>query len=76
MCSSDLYCTIEGERRRLNVVVPPKGEIRGLSSILKDLSAGLGVEPGKPKESPCGNLFASEKPPADARMVSLEEVRN
>lgn len=70
------YCTIEGERRRLNVVVPPKGEIRGLSSILKDLSAGLGVEPGKPKESPCGNLFASEKPPADARMVSLEEVRN
>jgi formate dehydrogenase major subunit len=70
------YCTIEGERRRLNVVVPPKGEIRGLASILKDLSAGLGVEPEKPKESPCGNLFASEKPPADARMVSLEEVRN
>ncbi|HAK40197.1 MAG TPA: ferredoxin [Synergistaceae bacterium] len=70
------YCTIEGERRRLNVVVPPKGEIRGLASILKDLSAGLGVEPEKPKESPCGNLFASEKPPAAARMVSLEEVRD
>lgn len=70
------YCTIEGERRRLNVVVPPKGEVRGLASILKDLSKDLGVAPGKPKESPCGNLFASEKSPADARMVSLEEVRD
>lgn len=70
------YCTIEGERRRLNVVVQPKGEVRGLASVLKDLSKDLGVSPGKPKEAPCGNLFASEKSPADARMVLLEEVRD
>ena len=70
------YCTIEGERRHLNVVVPPKGEIRGLSSILEDLSANLGVKPGKPEEPPCGNLFICENPPANARMVSLKEVRD
>ena len=70
------YCTIEGERRRLNVVVPPKGEVRGLASILKDLSVDLGVEPGRPEESPCENVYASEKPPTEAQMVLLEEVRN
>lgn len=69
------FCTIEGERRRLNVVVPPRGEVRGLASILKDLSKDLGVTPGSPKESPCGNLFASENSPVNARMVPLEEVR-
>ena len=69
------YCTIEGERRRLNVVVPPKGEVRGLASILKDLAAGLGVQPGRPEGSPCENVYASEKPPTEARMVLLEEVR-
>ncbi|MEA3508760.1 MAG: molybdopterin-dependent oxidoreductase, partial [Synergistota bacterium] len=68
------FCTIEGERRKLNVIVPPQGQVRGLASVLQDLSKDLGVKPGAPETPPCEQLFAGETLPEKARMVSLEEV--
>jgi formate dehydrogenase major subunit len=68
------FCTIEGERRRLNVVVPPKGEVRGLASVIQEFASALGVELGSPKAVPCEQLFGSEKAPQNAQIVELEEV--
>ena len=68
------FCTIEGERRRLNVVVPPKGEVKGLASVIQEFASALGVELGSPEAVPCEQLFGSEKAPETAQMVELEEV--
>ncbi|MBL3593255.1 MAG: molybdopterin-dependent oxidoreductase [Synergistaceae bacterium] len=65
------FCTIEGERRRLNVIVPPAAELRGLSAVLEGMAQRLGVKLGRPETAPCVNAFKSEKDPASARMVTL-----
>jgi formate dehydrogenase major subunit len=63
------YCTVEGERRRLNVIVPPKGEVRGLSTILDDLAKDLGISIERPAVPPCEAVFASRVAPSAAQMV-------
>jgi formate dehydrogenase major subunit len=63
------YCTIEGERRRLNVIVPPKGEVRGLSTVLDDLAKDLGISIERPAVPPCEAVFASRVAPSAAQMV-------
>ncbi len=68
------FCTIEGERRRLNVIVPPKGEVRSLASVLGELAQNLDVTLGKPEAAPCEQIYESQIDPKKAKMVELEEV--
>jgi formate dehydrogenase major subunit len=66
------YCTLEGERRRMNLIVSPKAELRGLSVILHDIAAGAGVpfETGN-SAVPCENVFKSTLPPEQARIAAV-----
>ncbi len=66
------YCTLEGERRRMNLIVPPKSELRGLSAILHEMAAKAGVpfETGN-SAVPCENVFKSTLPPEQARIVAV-----
>lgn len=68
------FCTIEGERRRLNVIVPPQGDVRSLSSVLGDVAENLDVSLGKPEAVPCEQIYESQIAPNKAKMVELEEV--
>lgn len=68
------FCTIEGERRKLNVIVSPQGEIRSLSSVLGDVAKNLDVSLGKPEAAPCEQIYESHIAPNKAKMVELEEV--
>lgn len=68
------YCTIEGERRRLNVIVSPQGDVRSLSSVLGDVANNLDVSLGKPQAAPCEQIYESQIAPNKAKMVELEEV--
>ena len=67
------YCTLEGERRRMNMIVPPKGNVKGLSVIMKDLAAKLGHELAQASAAPCENIYASTAEPVAARTVSMKE---
>ncbi|HQE21441.1 MAG TPA: molybdopterin-dependent oxidoreductase, partial [Thermosynergistes sp.] len=68
------FCTIEGETRRLNVIVPPPAEMRPLSYVLDGMAKNLGVTIGKAQVPPCEAIFAQKVPSAKARMVLLQEV--
>ncbi len=68
------FCTIEGERRRLNVIVSPQGDVRSLSSVLGEVAKNLDVSLGKPEAAPCEQIYESKVAPNKAKMVELEEV--
>lgn len=69
------FCTLEGERRRMNMIVPPKEGLRGLSKIFQDLASRMGVSLATSSSaSPCENVFKSHVSPDKAQVVSSEEV--
>ena len=68
------YCTLEGERRRMNMIVPPKGNLKGLSVIMDELAGKLGLELQPASAAPCENVYEAKSPSAAARTVSLKEV--
>jgi len=68
------YCTLEGERRRMNMNVPPKGNLKGLSVIMDELAGKLGLELQPASAAPCENVYEAKSPSAAARTVSLKEV--
>jgi formate dehydrogenase major subunit len=63
------FCTIEGERRRLNVIVPPKSDFKGLASLFEEIARRLGKSLAKPETAPCEKLFAGETAPDRAVMA-------
>ena len=67
------YCTLEGERRRMNMIVPPQGNVKGLSVIMKDLASKLGQELSQGSAAPCENIYVSSAKPAAAQTVSMKE---
>jgi formate dehydrogenase major subunit len=69
------YCTLEGERRRMNLVTPPKGNLKGLSVIMKELAGKLGYELQSASAAPCENVYEAKAAPETARTVFLKEVR-
>lgn len=68
------FCTIEGERRSLRVIVPPKLELRGLSDVLSNLSGKMNISINSSDVRPCENIFQSKVSPDKATMAVLEEV--
>lgn len=69
------YCTMEGERRRMNMVVPPKGDLKGLSVIMGELAGKMGLTLQPSSAAPCENVYEAKAPSTSARTVSLKEVR-
>ena len=65
------FCTIEGERRRLNVIVPPKADLKGLSSVMDGIAKDLGLTVGRPETAPCEEFFVSSVAPELAKMAAL-----
>ncbi len=65
------FCTIEGERRRLNVIVPPKADLKGLSTVLEGIAKDLGLTVGRPGSAPCEQFFVSSVSPELAKMAAL-----
>jgi formate dehydrogenase major subunit len=65
------YCTIEGERRKLNTIVPPKGDLKGLHYVMDEFAKKLGVKLGKPETSPCEEVFKSQARASEARIIPL-----
>ena len=65
------FCTIEGERRRLNVIVPPVATLKGLSSVFEGIARDLGVSVGRPETAPCEEFFVSSVSPDLAKMAAL-----
>jgi formate dehydrogenase major subunit len=63
------YCTLEGERRRMNLVTAPTGNIKGLSVIMKELAGRLGVEMQKASAAPCENVYEAKAASETARTV-------
>jgi len=68
------YCTLEGERRRMNLVTAPAGNTRGLSVILKELAERLGCEMQRSSAAPCENVYEAKAAPETAKTVVIEEV--
>jgi len=68
------YCTLEGERRRMNLVTAPAGNTRGLSVILKELAGRLGYEMQRSSAAPCENVYEAKAAPEAAKTVVIEEV--
>ncbi|MEN2995538.1 MAG: molybdopterin-dependent oxidoreductase [Acetomicrobium sp.] len=66
------YCTIEGERRKLNTIVPPKGDLKGLHYVMDEFAKKLGVKLGKPETSPCEEVFKSQARASEARIIPLK----
>ena len=69
------YCTLEGERRRMNMIVPPKGDLRGLSVIMSELAGKLGLKLEAPSAAPCENVYEAKAPSTAARTVCPKEVQ-
>lgn len=65
------FCTIEGERRRLNVIVPPKADLKGLSTVLEGIAKDLGLTLERPGSAPCEQFFVSSVAPELAKMAAL-----
>ncbi len=65
------FCTIEGERRRLNVIVPPVAALKGLSSVFEGIARDLGITVGRPETAPCEQFFVSSVSPELAKMAAL-----
>lgn len=68
------FCTIEGERRRLNVIVPPRKDLKGLSEIFNTITNKMGTSIVSSDVRPCENIFTTQVPPEKAKMAQLEEV--
>ncbi|MCF7936266.1 MAG: molybdopterin-dependent oxidoreductase [Synergistales bacterium] len=68
------YCTIEGERRKLNVIVPPRGEVKGLATVFDALAEKMGITIRQPEIAPCASLFESKIPASQAQMVTEQGV--
>lgn len=68
------YCTLEGERRKMNVVVPPQDNLKGLGSIMKELAAKLGHKLQETSTAPCGNVYVAKTAPDKAQIVTTKEV--
>lgn len=66
------YCTIEGERRKLNTIVPPKGDLKGLHYVMDEFAKKLGVKLGKPETSPCEEVFKSQARASEAHIIPLK----
>ncbi|MPN57841.1 hypothetical protein SDC9_205537 [bioreactor metagenome] len=58
----------------MNMVVPPKEGLRGLSKVFQDLASKMGVSLSTSSASPCENAFKSKISPDKAQVVSSEEV--
>ena len=69
------YCTMEGERRRMNMAVPPRGDLKGLSVIMDELAGKLGLALQPASAAPCDDIYEAKAPSSDAKTVSLKEVR-
>lgn len=69
------YCTLEGERRRMNMIVPPKGNLKGLSVIMNELAGKLGRELQPASAAPCENVYEAKAPSSAAAVVPVKEVR-
>jgi len=65
------FCTIEGERRRLNVIVPPMAALKGLSSVFEGIARDIGISVGRPETAPCEEFFVSSVSPELAKMAAL-----
>ncbi len=65
------FCTIEGERRRLNVIVPPQASLKGLSTVFEGIAKDLGITVGRPETAPCEKFFVSSVSPELAKMAAL-----
>jgi NADH dehydrogenase/NADH:ubiquinone oxidoreductase 75 kD subunit (chain G) len=65
------FCTIEGERRRLNVIVPPVAALKGLSSVFDGVARDIGISVGRPETAPCEQFFVSSVSPELAKMAAL-----
>jgi formate dehydrogenase major subunit len=65
------FCTIEGERRRLNVIVPPQANLKGLSSVFETIAKDLGIRVERPETAPCAEFFVSKVSPELAKMAAL-----
>ena len=68
------FCTIEGERRRLNVIVRPQKDLKGLSEIFNTITDKMGISIASSEVRPCENIFTNQVPPEKAQMAVLEEV--
>ena len=69
------YCTLEGDRRKMNVVVPPQGNLKGLGVIMKELAAKLGRTLQEASTAPCENVYVAKAAPDKAQIVTTKEVR-
>lgn len=68
------FCTLEGERRKVNVIVPPKTELKGLSEIFGTITEKMGLPMNSSDVRPCENIYTSKVSPDKARTAVLEEV--
>jgi len=68
------FCTIEGERRKLNVIIRPQHTLKGLGEIFDKLTEKMGVRINSSDVQPCENIFSSTVPAGQARQVAVEEV--
>ncbi|HOM97928.1 MAG TPA: 2Fe-2S iron-sulfur cluster-binding protein [Acetomicrobium sp.] len=65
------YCTIEGERRKLNTIVPPKEDVKTLHYAMEEFAKKLGVKLERPEISAYEEAFKSQLRANEARIVSL-----
>ncbi|MBN1333640.1 MAG: (2Fe-2S)-binding protein [Synergistales bacterium] len=68
------FCTIEGERRKLNTMVKPQLNLKGLGEIFSTLTEKMGVKLNRSEVQPCENIFNSTVPADKACQVAVEEV--
>ena len=64
------YCTLEGERRRMNMITSPAGNIKGLSVVMKELADRIGLELQRASAVPCEDIFEAVAPSGRARTVA------
>lgn len=68
------FCTLEGERRKLNVIIPPEGNLKGLSEMLFTMAEKMDIAVNRSGIRPCENIFDAKVSPEKARMAVPEEV--
>lgn len=68
------FCTLEGERRKQNVIIAPGGDLKGLSEVMKTLADKMNISLKSSKGNTCENIFNAKVSPEKARMAVLEEV--
>jgi formate dehydrogenase major subunit len=68
------FCTLEGERRKQNVIIAPGGDLKGLSEVMKTLADKMNISLRSSAGNTCENIFNAKVSPEKARMAVLEEV--